>query len=294
MSADLHHDYAEVNGVTLHYVSAGTGDLILFLHGFPEFWYAWKDQLIEFSKGHRAVAVDQRGYNLSSKPDSVEAYALLALMEDTRAFIRHLGYERCILVAHDWGGALAWTFAAAYPEMVSKLVILNAPHIGVFSRLLREDAEQQQASQYMLFFRSPLAEAGLTGNNHEMLVRIVLSKGLEQGYFTEADKRAYLEAWSQPGAITGGLNWYRAARIGPPQEGDPPATELPASMLEVKVPTWVIWGDQDTAITLKNVDGLSQYVKQLAVRHIPDAGHWLVHEKPALVNQYLREALAAS
>jgi pimeloyl-ACP methyl ester carboxylesterase len=226
----LENKFAEVNGIKMHYVTAGKGDVILFVHGFPEFWYEWKDQLAEFGRDHQAVAPDLRGYNLSSKPADVAEYQVALLVEDLRALAAHLGARRFTLVGHDWGGVVAWAFAAAHPEMLDRLVIINAPHPTVFLRELRQNPAQQQASQYMLQFRSPAAESVLAANNYAALDAAVLGEGLKSGYFTEADHQAYLEAWSQPGALTGGLNYYRAAQIGPPT-GD--ATEFTASPSEI-------------------------------------------------------------
>ncbi len=297
----IEHATADVNGVRLHYAKSGSGQLMLFLHGFPEFWYAWKAQLDEFGKDHLAVAPDMRGYNLSSKPAGVDQYRVPLLVEDIRALAESLGFgptRKFILVAHDWGGAVAWSYAAAHPDTLEKLIIVNAPHPTVFGRLLREDAAQQKASAYMLMFRSPEAETTLSANNHQMLVDIVLGAGLKNGTFTEDDKKAYLEAWSQPGALTGGLNYYRAAQLGPAPpgaqgaQGAPGAAGAAGAGLVIKVPTLVIWGERDTALLTSNLVGLEQYVPRLTVRRIPDGTHWVVHEKPAEVNRHIREFIA--
>src|SRR5271170_5297295 len=219
----LKHEYAEVNGVRLHYVSQGKGPLIIFLHGFPEFWYEWKAQLPEFAKDHRAVAPDMRGYNLSEKPAGVEHYQMKDLVEDVRALAEHLGYKKFVLVGHDWGGGVAWSFAIAHPEYLEKLVIINCPHPAILARELAGNPAQQKASQYMLLFRSAQAEQILSANNYAALVNGVLGDGLKAGVFTEADKQAYIQAWSQPGALTGGLNYYRAANLGPPAPGAAPS-----------------------------------------------------------------------
>lgn len=291
----IKHDYAEVNGVRLHYATAGHGKkLIVFLHGFPEFWYEWKNQLLEFGKDYTAVAPDMRGYNLSAKPAEVEQYQVKYLIEDVRALAEKLGHKKFILVAHDWGGAVAWAYAIAHPETLEKLVIINAPHPGVFARELKENPAQQKASGYMLMFRSPQAEQTLSANNYATLVQVVLGEGLKNGTFTEEDKEAYIAAWSQPGALTGGLNYYRAARVGPPTEGQKDgasfATSFPA--LNVKVPTLVIWGEKDTALLTGNLVGLDQYVPQLTIKRIPEGSHWVIHEKPQLINGYIREFIA--
>lgn len=290
----LKHDYADVNGIRLHYVKAGQGKLILFVHGFPEFWYAWKDQLAEFGRDHLAVAPDMRGYNLSSKPEGIEHYEISHMVADLRALAKSLGHERFTLVAHDWGGGVAWSLAIRHPECLEKLIIINSPHPATFERELANNPAQQAASQYTIFFRSSKAEAALSANNYAALVDTVMTAGLKKGHFTEADKEAYIAAWSQPGALTGSLNWYRAARIGPPTAADPVARsfERDRGTNAVNVPTLVIWGEKDKALVRENLDGLEQYVPDLTVRRIPDGTHWVVHEQPAVVAGYIREFLA--
>jgi pimeloyl-ACP methyl ester carboxylesterase len=312
----LTHQYADVNGVRLHYAQSGRGGLIIFLHGFPEFWYEWKNQLAEFGRDHTAVAPDMRGYNTSSKPVELSAYQIPVLVEDVRALataiLKTSGGARFTLVAHDWGGVVAWAFAAIHPEMLDKLVVINAPHPTIFARELKENTAQQQASQYMLMFRGPAAEATLSANDYALLTSMVLGGGLKDGSVTEVDKALYLAAWSQPGALTGGLNYYRAAAIGPPApsgaaanlaapsasaaRGDgpapapaPSASEGPAMI--IRVPTLVIWGDKDTALLAGNLNGLDTVVPALTVKHIPDATHWVVREKPGEVNAFIREFL---
>ncbi len=298
------HEYADVNGVRLHYARAGNGPLIVFLHGFPEFWYEWKNQLVEFSRDHTAVAPDMRGYNLSSKPADLSAYQVPQLVEDVRALTGELmkstGGSKFTLVAHDWGGVVAWVFGALHPDLLDKLVIVNAPHPTIFGKLLQQDAAQQKASGYMLMFRGPQAEATLSANSYALLTSMVLGDGLKAGTVTEADKAAYVEAWSQPGALTGGLNYYRAAGVGPPAAASTTSTETgaappaapPAPPLVVRVPTLVIWGEKDTALLTGNLDGLDEVVTRLTIRRVPDGTHWVVREKPAEVNRLIREFLA--
>jgi pimeloyl-ACP methyl ester carboxylesterase len=291
-SPPITHDTVDVNGVTLHYAKSGEGPLMVFLHGFPEFWYAWKDQLDEFGKDHLAVAPDMRGYNLSSKRPNVADYRMPALVEDVQGLATKLGASparKFVLVGHDWGGVVAWSFAMAHPEMLEKLIIINAPHPAIFRREIQENAAQQKASAYMLMFRSAEAEHTLSANNYERLVNIVLGEGLKHGYFTEADKKAYLEAWSQPGALTGGLNYYRASQAGPPSGGQPPANALGLPLPKITVPTLVIWGEKDTALLTGNLDGLDAHVTSLTVKRIPEGTHWVVHEKRDVVNGYIRD-----
>lgn len=287
----LKHELADLNSIRLHYVTAGKGELIMFVHGFPEFWYAWKNQLVEFGQDYHAVSPDMRGYNLSAKPGEVAQYQVRVLVEDLRALVEYLGHKRFILVGHDWGGGVAWAFALSHPNYLRKLIIINAPHPAVFERELRENPRQQAASQYMLMFRSAQAEQILSGNNYAWLVDAVLGEGLKQGYFSDEDRRAYLEAWSQPGALTGGLNYYRAAGIGPPAgRGGQAAGSFAANLssLVVKVPTLVIWGEKDQYLLTDNLQGLDRFVPDLAIRRIPDGSHWVIHEKPALVNTCIR------
>jgi epoxide hydrolase 4 len=300
----ISHEYADVNGVRLHYARAGKGPLMVFLHGFPEFWYEWKNQIAEFSRDHTAVAPDMRGYNLSSKPKELSDYQMPKLVEDIRALTSQLlgcrgptseACPRFTLVAHDWGGVVAWVFAAQHPEMLDKLVIVNAPHPTVFGKLLRDDAAQQQASSYMLMFRGPQAEDTLSADGYARLTSMVLGAGLKDGTITEADRKMYVDAWSQPGALTGGLNYYRSSGIGPPATASAPSQEAPAAAIPpimVRVPTLVIWGEKDTALLTSNLNGLDQVVPKLTVRRIPEGTHWVVREKPADVNRLIREFLA--
>jgi pimeloyl-ACP methyl ester carboxylesterase len=283
------HEYADVNNVRLHYVIAGSGKLIMFLHGFPEFWYEWKDQLAEFGRDYQAVAPDMRGYNLSSKPAEVEQYRMKYLVEDIRALAEYLGHKKFVLVAHDWGGGVAWPFAIRHPECLEKLIIINAVHPIIFMRELRDNPAQRKASQYILVYRTFKAEEILYRDNHALLISNLLEDGLKQGYFTEEDRKAYIEAWSQPGALTGGLNYYRAATLGSFTGESDEDLSADTSLFMVTVPTLVIWGEKDKWLLTGNLEGLEKYVPNLTVRRIPDGSHWVIHEKPALVNAYIRE-----
>lgn len=285
-------EFAHVNGIRLHYMAEGLGPLVLFLHGFPEFWYEWRLQLADLGRDHLAVAPDLRGYNLSDKPSGLQDYRLPALVEDVRQLALHVGAEKFVLVGHDWGGAVAWAFAAMHPEMLRGLVIANMAHPGIFARELRRNPDQQRASGYMLLFRSDQAEEALSANDYAALQQAVLGSGP----VTDEDRKAYLEAWSRPGALTGGLNYYRAARIGPPQDG---AAEVIDPEVEaifdkpIDVPTLVIWGMQDTALLPGNLDGLSDAVPGVKVVRVDDATHWIVREKPDVVNAEIRAFLTS-
>jgi len=289
---DFQSRFADVNGIRLHYVSAGQGSQILFLHGFPEFWAEWEAQLKEFGKDHQAVAVDLRGYNLSSKPPEPEHYHITHLVEDVRALIEYLGRQKVVLVAHDWGGGVAWSFANRYPDLLEKLIIINSPHPAIFARELLKNPAQQKASRYMLLFRSPEAEKKLSENNFTYLIH-ALSKWGSKWHMTDELCRLYIEAWSQPGALTGSLNYYRASPLYPPsaqadQDRMRKVMNAPHEFVEVNVPTLVIWGEQDEALLTENLVGLDDYVRDLTIERIPDGTHWVIHEQPELVNSLIR------
>ena len=283
------HKYADVNDIRVHYVTVGKGKLIMFLHGFPEFWYEWKNQLAEFGRDYQAVAPDMRGYNLSSKPVEVQQYRMKYLVEDIRALAEHLGHKNFILVAHDWGGGVAWPFAMRHPEYLEKLIIINAVHPATFMRELRDNPAQQKASHYILVYRTAEAENILIRNNYAILVDNLLGDGIKRGYFTEEDKKAYIGAWSQPGALTGGLNYYRAAHLGSFTGESDDSLSMDPSLFMVNVPTLVIWGEKDKWLLTGNLEGLEKYVPDLTVKRIPDGSHWVIHEKPRLVNSYIRK-----
>ncbi|HXV08616.1 MAG TPA: alpha/beta hydrolase, partial [Burkholderiales bacterium] len=261
-----------------------------FVHGFPEFWYEWKDLLADFGRDHLALAPDMRGYNLSSKPAEVEAYRAKHLVEDLRLLLDHLGARRCVMVGHDWGGAVAWSFAAMHPERLERLVIINAPHPVIFARELRDNPAQQQASAYMNLFRSAKAERVLAEDNYLRLRRSTLDAwAANGGAATEADRAAYLAAWSQPGALTGGLNYYRASPLHPPDSGAPTeAPDLAPDAFLVRVPTLVIWGERDHALLPGNLEGLERQAQDLRVIRIPEGSHWVVHEQPARIAGLIR------
>ena len=281
----LSHGFVSVNGIKLHHVSTGNGPLVLFLHGFPEFWYAWKNVLPDVARaGFEAVAIDMRGYNTSDKPKDISAYRLPELIADVRGVIQTLGRGRkSILVAHDWGGAVAWAFAGAHPELLEKLVIINAPHPTVFARELASNPKQQAASGYMMFFQSPGAVETLLKDNCAGLVLSILGARKRKPPYTPEEKDAYIAAWTQPGALTAGINYYRANKVSPPAPGSKPASTAESfgttGPVNVNVPTLVIWGMLDTALLAGNIDGLDKYVKQLTIRRIPDGSHWVIHER---------------
>jgi pimeloyl-ACP methyl ester carboxylesterase len=278
-------------GIALHCAEAGEpgAPLMLFVHGFPEFWYAWKDVLPAFADGWHAVAPDLRGFNLSSKPTDVRAYRAPALVADLDGLIRAYGHERAVVVAHDWGGAAAWSLAIAMPQRVSRLVILNAPHPVPFARLLATDPAQQSASRYMNALREPQAEEVLSKDGFAGLERIFHGSGTATWYDAAA-RAAYHEAWSQPGALTGALGYYRASPLYPPIGDDPGAGRLALDPRDfiVRVPTQVIWGERDHALLPSLLDGLDAVVPDLRIARLPECSHWLAHEAPGQVVESIR------
>ena len=275
----IRHESVEANGLSFHVARAGDGPLMLFLHGFPEYWAMWRPMLEHFgARGWCAVAPDLRGYNLSEKPPAVDAYKAKHLVADVLALAAHYTKEKFVLVAHDWGGAVAWSVAIAHPERLSQLVMLNSPHPYLFWRELCNNPAQQKASEYMLFFRHAKAERVLAEDGYARLL----------GAFSDLDegaRKALIEAWSQPGALTGGLNYYRASALYPPSAQDPGAKklQLEARNFMVRVPTLVIWGERDTALLPGCLEGLEQVVPGVKIVRVPDATHWVARERTAQV-----------
>lgn len=286
----------ELGGIDIHYAVTGNGPLIVFLHGFPEFWYQWKGQLVEFGRDHMAVAPDLRGYNLSSSPVEVERYRAQDIANDVRMLADHLGKSKFVLVGHDWGGIIAWTFAAMFPERLEKLVIINAPHPIIFERELRENPAQQAASKYMALFNTPDAEKVLAKDNFNRLVTGVLGDGIQKGYVTEAEKAEYLKVWGDGHSITGGLNYYRAGRVAPPSKSGEEWSVFKhyspgVSSYEIRVPTLVVWGLQDPFLLGGNLSGLGRYVPDVRFKFFPDTGHWVNRAKSTEVNAAIRQFL---
>ncbi len=264
----------------------------MFLHGFPEFWAAWENQLAEFGQDRQAVAPDLRGFNLSSKPSDPGQYHVKILVEDIRALMDHLGHRRMVLVAHDWGGGVAWAFAKQHPDRLERLIIVNSPHPAVFARELLENPQQQQASQYMNTFRQADAEQILSENNYAYLVEVLTQWG-SRWQPDPALLQRYREAWAQPGALTGGLNYYRISPLHPAtnQQEETVIRQiagLPPETFAVHMPTLILWGELDEALLPGNLEGMERYVDHLTIERIPDGTHWVIHEQPDLINDRIR------
>jgi pimeloyl-ACP methyl ester carboxylesterase len=286
------------HGIELDCRVAGAADrpVMLFLHGFPEAAFVWDALLLHFSQaangGYLCVAPDMRGYAGSSSPTDVKAYRAKELVKDIIALKQHFSpiEPLACLVAHDWGGAVAWNMANQHPKLMRQLAIINSPHPGTFLRELQSSPEQQAASAYMNFLIRPDAEVLLAEDDYRRLWAFFTNMGAVDGpyaWLTEDVKAQYREVWSQ--GLTGALNYYRASPLRPPREADAAAAAitLPKSMLEILVPTLVLWGMNDIALPPGLVDGLEDYIPDLRLQRIADGSHWLVHEQPALVAQSL-------
>jgi pimeloyl-ACP methyl ester carboxylesterase len=294
--------HAELShGITLSCRAAGPvgAPLLVFLHGFPEAAFVWDTLLEHFGGRYRCIAPNLRGFADSSSPAEPEAYRAKHLMADLGALIAQHGGTLEALIAHDWGGAVAWGFAALHPEIVKRLVIINSPHPATFLRELRENPAQQAASSYMNFLCRPDAEALLSANDFARMWPLLERMGAADaahpggGWLTDAVRDQYRAVWGA--GLTGGCNYYRASPLKPALTPDDPVMKvtLPAEFVTVKVPTLVIWAEADLALLPSLLDGLEAYVPQLRLVRVPDATHWIIHERPAWVAAQIDTALAA-
>ncbi len=275
------HALIKTNGVNLHVVQAGPedGQLVILLHGFPEFWYGWRKH-IDFlaEQGYRVWAPDQRGYNISEKPNGIAAYNLNALSADVIGLIDAAGRDTAMLVGHDWGAAVAWWTACKYPQRLNKLVILNVPHQDVFRKTVLSDREQTMRSWYMGFFQIPFLPETLMGVMSEALTRGMQASS-KPGAFTDADMVEYRKAWAQPGALKSMINWYRSIIQQPVQSPDP----------HVKVPTLILWGKKDAYLKWEMAQASVELCDNGKLIYFDNATHWIAHEEPDRVNQLMLE-----
>jgi pimeloyl-ACP methyl ester carboxylesterase len=273
--------YHQVNGITLHTVEAGDkgGDYIIFLHGFPEFWYGWKAQISFFAEiGYRVIIPDQRGYNLSSKPTGGKSYCLHYLVGDIAALIQQLTGKKVFLVGHDWGGAVAWQLALHHPQLLHRLVIINMPHPQVFNQTLKTSVAQMLHSSYAGFFQIPfLPEWTLRSFNYALLERSLLktSKG---GTFSKEDIAAYKKAWQQPGALTSMINWYRAYKYN-----------TLSTLGRIELPVLLIWGRKDHFLLPQMAQDSIDKCTNGKLVMVEDATHWIHHEQSHLVNTRIHD-----
>jgi epoxide hydrolase 4 len=280
---------SQAGPIQLHVAASGptNAPALLFIHGFPEFWWAWREHLAHFSNDYRCHALDLRGFNLSSQPTDVAAYKANLLIDDLRAVIDDIGGHVRAVVAHDWGGAFAWSLAAQYPQLMDTFIVLNSPHTIAFAHALAHDAEQIAASQYMNWLRAPGAETVLAENDFERLVKMASLN-------TDEEKAAYRQCWSR--GLAGGCNYYRASPLHPdtpdaPGKAAAVAAALKSENFRVTVPTQIIWGTGDLALRPILLDNIAAHVPNVRVDRIEGASHWLARENAKDVNSLIRAFL---
>jgi pimeloyl-ACP methyl ester carboxylesterase len=266
----VRHGYVDNNGVKIHYATLGEGPLVVMVHGFPDFWYSWRDQMAALSDGFQTVAIDQRGYNLSDKPRGKEQYDLAILASDVKAVVEHFDREKAVIVGHDWGGWVAWTFAMRYPELTDKLIICNLPHPRGLARELANNPEQQKNSAYARRFQEPDAAKTLTA---EGLARRVTDPIVKQR-FLEAFGRSDFESM---------LNYYKQNYPYPPYREDA------SPLVTVKAPVLMIHGLNDTALLPGALNGTWEWVDNtLTLVTVPGVGHWVQNDASALVSSTMK------
>ncbi|QLK25984.1 alpha/beta hydrolase [Natrinema zhouii] len=271
-----------VNGVELHVVTAGdrADPLLVLLHGFPEYWYEWRTQIAPLvDAGYRVLVPDQRGYNRSEKPDGVRAYRTAELARDVVALIATEGRDAAHVVGHDWGGIVAWDLACRFPGAVDRLTVVNAPHPTAYRRQLLSNPEQLRRSWYAVCFQLPwLPEFACRYDEYRLLER-ALRETAAPGTFSETDLARYRQSWDRTGALTGMLNWYRAATRYPPN----PAID------RVAAPTLVVWGEDDSALVPALAVDSAAFCAERRLEMLPGVSHWVPHEEPERLTELLLE-----
>jgi pimeloyl-ACP methyl ester carboxylesterase len=286
LPADLRESMVSTGDVRLHVVEAGPADgpLVILLHGFPEFWYGWRRQIGPLAAaGYRVLAPDQRGYNTSDKPGRVRDYGIDLLARDVVGLIDACGRQRCSLVGHDWGAAVGWWTAIRYPQRLDRLAILNVPHPIVMRRQLRRSMSQLRKSWYMFFFQLPWLPEKLLSLRRYRSALDGLRGTSRPGSFTDADLLQYVDAWSQPGAMTTMIHWYRAMLRVPPGK---------LESIRVRVPTQIIWGARDRFLGADMVEPSAALCDNVRAHFLEEATHWVQHDEFQQVNDLLLHFLA--
>ncbi|MFK8796007.1 alpha/beta fold hydrolase [Planococcus plakortidis] len=281
---DFH--FVETNGIRLHVAAAGPeeGELVVLLHGFPEFSYGFHHQMEELAaSGYRVVAPDQRGYNLSDKPERIEDYTIDQLRDDIVGLIEAFGETSAFIVGHDWGGAVAWHLAASKPVYVKKLIAINIPHPAAMPRVMMKNPVQWVKSSYMAFFQLPEVPEKLMAANDFESMKQAMKGTARPSAFTEQELDRYREAWSQPGALTGMLNWYRALRKGS-------LNQVPKRPIET--PVRILWGIGDQFLSPMLAKESLEFCEDAELVWVGEATHWVHHEQPVIVNRLIKEFLA--
>jgi epoxide hydrolase 4 len=291
-SIEFSEGFVTLDDTRLHYVSGGSGKLVLFYHGFPSYWYSWKHQLTALAKDYHVVAVDGLGANLSDKPTDTAAYGISKLAQQLQQLAHALnGGETFILVGHDWGGALAWAYAQQYPQDLDKLIVLSAPPYNLFLELLQSNPAQQQASTYIERLKKTGREKTLGTGEANLMWSVGYSGLLEREQLSQVDGEHFKKALAQPGALAGGINWYLA---------NIPATNAiteedfwPSRTATTAVDSLLIWGGEDKTFVPAFLEQLPDYASQLQIEILPGVGHWPSLEAPETVNRMIRSFIAS-
>jgi pimeloyl-ACP methyl ester carboxylesterase len=284
----LREKFISTNGIQLHVMQAGPeeGPLVILLHGFPEFWFGWREQIQPLAEaGFQVWVPDQRGYNLSDKPQNVSAYHIDKLARDIVGLIGAAGEKKAFIVGHDWGAAVAWHLGERYPESVIKLVVMNVPHPAVMMRTLRKSFSQLRKSWYMFFFQIPRLPEWLLGRNNAQGASELLRRSGKSGTFTSEELAYYRQAWGQPGALTGMINWYRSAI----RSGFGGSSEKPAASRRIIVPTLLLWGKQDIALGSEMAQPSIDMCQDGQLVFFDKATHWVQHDESSEVTKRLLE-----
>ncbi len=279
---EIEEKYIETNGIKLHTVIAGEGEPIIMLHGFPDFWYGWRNIIAGLKDEYKCIAPDMRGYNLSDKPKDAKDYMLDDLVEDIKGLSEALGYKEFYLAGHDWGAIIAWSIAERYPELVKKLIICNGPNIRAMREVFEKDEKLQESTSFVETFAAPGADQKFMGNNFQLLRMMILGAVKRKGAVSEFDIERYIEAWSQPRALDGGLMYYRAMTADSEKF-------IEGWTGKVNVPTLVIHGMKDTAILPESLDHLPNYVKDLKIVKVENAHHFVMVDSPEIVIKSIKE-----
>jgi pimeloyl-ACP methyl ester carboxylesterase len=304
----IEHRLVETNGVRLHCAVDGDGPLVLFLHGFPECWYSWRHQLAALAPHFRVVAPDLRGYGESDKPAGVKAYERSELVADVVGLVKAFGERDAVIVAHDWGGAIAWQLAMEHPELTKRLVVMNCPHHAIFQQHFQGDPRQLLKSWYMFFFQIPWLPETLLGLNGAWpIANAIRQSAVRKAAITEDDLRVLREAASRPGALRSAINYYRAAFRSPEvaagmpeglrrffygERAFPPPRRRLEDWPKITAPTLLIWGEQDVALRKELSYGMEPlFAGPFRIEYVADSGHWVQQEQPEVVNRLLLEFL---
>ncbi|MBK4729183.1 alpha/beta hydrolase [Oxynema sp. CENA135] len=276
------HQYIETNRIRLHCVTQGEGDLVILLHGFPEFWYSWRYQIPPLSRYFKVVVPDLRGYNDSDKPQS--GYDLDTLSADIRGLIASLGYAKAHVVGHDWGGAIAWHLAEKFPSCLDRLAILNAPHPHRWLHEMAGNVDQLRRSWYVFAFQVPgIPEWLIHQNLKDFVKKVFQEQAIRKGAFTAELTRIYQEALEKPGVLSAAIAYYR--QLMAPQNW---LSQWGRSPDPVTVPTLVLWGEEDSFLSNRLTEGLDRLIKApFTLKFVPHCGHWIQQEVPHLVNREL-------